>query len=323
MSATRGTAAGGLAGAGGSARVVGVVGLGNMGLPMASRLRAAGYDVHGYDRDPGVIAAARAAGVTIAGGVGELARTCGVLVFLLPGSHVVDPVAAEVAEVPAGERVCDLIVDMSSSSPERTQALGERLALAGIRLVDAPVSGGVSGAREGTLTIMVGGEKDDLDRVAPMLGELGTRIVHVGASGAGHAAKALNNLLSATHLLATSEALVVGTRFGIDPAVLNAAINVSSGRSGSTENKMPRFILTGSFDSGFTSALLAKDIGIAEDLARGLGVDAPIGRAVREWWNDLAAALPDGADHTEIVRPLEERNGLTVRAGATAGAQPV
>lgn len=309
MSATRGA--------------VGVVGLGNMGLPMASRLRSAGYDVHGYDRDPGVSDAARSEGVTIAGGVGALARACRVLVFLLPGSHVVDPVAAEVAAVPADERACELIVDMSSSSPERTQALGERLVQDGIRLVDAPVSGGVTGAQAGTLTIMVGGDEDDLARVEPLLAVLGSRTVHVGGSGAGHAAKALNNLLSATHLLATSEALVVGTRFGIDPAVLNSAINVSSGRSGSTENKMPRFILTGSFDSGFTSALLAKDIGIAADLASGLGVDAPIGRAVRDWWNDLAAGLPAGADHTEIVRPLEERNGLRVRSGATTDAQTV
>lgn len=295
---------------------VGVVGLGNMGLPMAGRLVAAGYPVRGYDRDPAAVAASADAGVEWASGVGELARTCDVLVFLLPGSHVVDPVAAEVAAVPADERRCDLIVDMSSSSPERTQQLGARLADASIRLLDAPVSGGVTGAQAGTLTIMVGGSADDLERVAPMLEEFGARTIHVGASGAGHAAKALNNLLSATHLLATNEALVVGARFGIDPQVLNAAINVSSGRSGSTENKMPRFVLTGRFDSGFTSALLAKDIGIAAELAQGLGIDAPIGRAVGQWWGELAAELDEGADHTEIIRPLETRHGVSVRAGA-------
>ena len=299
-------------------RIIGVVGLGNMGLPMAERLLAAGYDVRGLDRDESANQAAEAAGISLTGDVTQLARSCDVLVFLLPGSHVVDLVAEEVASVPIAERTCDLIVDMSSSSPERTKALGVRLADAGIALLDAPVSGGVAGARDGSLTIMVGGAAADLERTSPMFDKLGSRIIHVGGSGAGHAAKALNNLLSATHLLATNEALIVGLRFGIDPEVLNLAINGSSGRSGSTENKMPRFVLTRSFDSGFTSDLLVKDIGIATELAQGMGVDAPIGRAVGEWWRALAAELAEGVDHTEIIRPLEERNGVVVRSGAVS-----
>lgn len=302
-------------------RVVGVIGLGNMGLPMAARLRAAGYEVHGYDRDERARAAAADAGILIADGVPALARRATVIVLLLPGSHVVDPVAAEILAVASAGRACDLVIDMSSSSPARTRALGVALADAGITLLDAPVSGGVTGAKAGTLTIMVGGPAEALDRSAPILEHLGARIIHVGEAGAGHAAKALNNLLSATHLLATNEALIVGVRFGIDPAVLNSAINVSSGRSGSTENKMPRFVLTGAFDSGFTSALLEKDIGIATTLAEELGVEAPIGRAVETWWTQLAAELDPDADHTEIIRPMEDRNGVHVRAAAQTVAE--
>ncbi len=304
------------------APVIGVIGLGNMGLPMATRLRAAGYDVRGYDRDDSACAAAHAAGIATTESVDALARIAPTIVMLLPGSHVVDPVAADIVRVPRTERACDFVIDMSSSSPGRTRALGASLSESGITLMDAPVSGGVTGARAGTLTIMVGGDDAALERARPLLEHLGARVIHVGATGAGHAAKALNNLLSATHLLATNEALIVGARFGIEPEVLNAAINVSSGRSGSTDNKMPRFVLSGAFDSGFSSALLAKDIGIATNLADEMGMDAPIGRAVEEWWVRLAAQIEPDADHTEIIRPLEADNGVHIRARSSAVAEP-
>ncbi len=303
------------------AGVIGVIGLGNMGLPMAARLRQAGYDVHGYDRDVAASSAAQRTGIATTASVADLARTATTIIMLLPGSHVVDPVAAEISRVPADDRTCDFIIDMSSSSPGRTRSLGAELAEHGITLMDAPVSGGVTGAREGTLTIMVGGGEGALHRARPVLEHLGTRLIHIGDTGTGHAAKALNNLLSATHLMATNEALIVGARFGIDPEVLNSAINVSSGRSGSTENKMPRFILSGTFDSGFSSALLAKDIGIATTLAQEIGIDAPIGRAVQEWWLHLAAQIPPDADHTEIIRPLETESGVQVRARASVLAE--
>lgn len=300
------------------APIIGVIGLGNMGLPMATRLHLAGYEVHGYDRDDAACAAAERSGIVTTASVAELARIATTIIMLLPGSHVVDPVATDIVGVPADARACEFLIDMSSSSPGRTRKLGTALAPHGITLVDAPVSGGVTGAREGTLTIMVGGTPEALEQARPLLEHLGTRVIHVGDTGAGHAAKALNNLLSATHLMATNEALIVGARFGIEPEVLNAAINVSSGRSGSTENKMPRFILSGTFDSGFSSALLAKDIGIATALAQEIGIDAPIGRAVQEWWVRLAGQIPPDADHTEIIRPLEAASGVQVRAHASA-----
>ena len=160
---------------------------------------------------------------------------------------------------------------MGSSEPLRTRELAQRAAARGVELIDAPVSGGVRGALAGSLTIMVGGDPAPVARCRPLLETLGRAVLHVGPVGAGHALKALNNLLSATHLLASCEALAIGRRFGLDPQVMLDAINVSTGRCASTERKLPDFVLTGSYDSGFALALMVKDVGIAVALGEGSG----------------------------------------------------
>jgi len=192
---------------------------------------------------------------------------------------------------------------MSSSEPLRTRALAASLADTGRVLVVAPVSGGVSGARAGTLAVMVGGPDDVVADLEPLLAAMG-RPRHVGPVGAGHALKALNNLMSAAHLLASSEALLTGQRFGLDPAVMLEAVNGSSGRSGSTENKWPNFVLPGTFDSGFALALMLKDIRIALGLAEATGAPSALTARTVELWADAAAELGPDADHTEIVRWL-------------------
>lgn len=285
-----------------------------MGYPMATRLVAAGYEVHGYDRDAGSQARAAAAGVRIVDSAEAVAASADVILLLLPNSDVVDEVAAQLAAAPG--RLVSTIIDMSSSAPMRTQALAERLAADGIILVDAPVSGGVRGAEAGTLTIMAGGAPEQVEALSPIFDTLGSRIVRVGEVGAGHAVKALNNLLSATHLLATNEAVVVAARFGIDPELLLSAVNTSSGRSASSERKLPDFVLTGTFNSGFAAALMEKDVRIAASLADELGVDTPVAHSVLEAWHELGTALEPGADHTEIIRPLEERAEVTIRSMA-------
>jgi 3-hydroxyisobutyrate dehydrogenase len=174
-------------------------------------------------------------------------------------------------------------------------------------MIDAPVSGGVGGAERGSLTIMVGGAGTDVDRVDTLLRTLGSRVLHIGPVGAGHALKALNNLLSATHLLASAEVLEVGTRFGIDPVVLLDAINTSSGRSGSTERKLPDFVLPGRYDSGFGLSLMLKDMRIATGLAQATGAPARLGEAAVALWQDAAQVLAEDADHTEIARWVHER----------------
>jgi 3-hydroxyisobutyrate dehydrogenase len=274
-----------------------------MGAPMADRLAGAGFDVRAFD----VAAAAREA--FRAGGPGRTATTdaaacaegADAVVLMLPSSKVVLDVALRRGLLEALAPGA-LLVDMGSSEPTATRQLAERAAEFRVGVVDAPVSGGVGGAEQGSLTIMVGGADGDVARVEPLLGALGSRVLHVGPVAAGHALKALNNLLSATHLLASAEVLEVGTRFGLDPVVLLDAINTSSGRSGSTERKLPDFVLPGRFDSGFGLGLMLKDMRIATGLAQATGAPARLGEAAVALWQDAAGALPEDADHTEIAR---------------------
>jgi 3-hydroxyisobutyrate dehydrogenase len=171
--------------------------------------------------------------------------------------------------------------------------------------VDAPVSGGVAGAVSGRLTIMAGGAPGDLRRVRGLLDVLGARVLPVGDVGAGHAVKALNNLLSATHLLATSEAMAAAAEFGLDVPTVLGAINEASGRSGSTENKWPNFIVPQTFDSGFSLRLMLKDMRIALGLTESAGTPAALSAAATALWAEAAEALPADADHTEIARWLD------------------
>jgi 3-hydroxyisobutyrate dehydrogenase len=167
------------------------------------------------------------------------------------------------------------------------------------------VSGGVRGAVEGSLTIMVGGPPDACEAITPLLRCLGSRVVRCGEPGSGHAVKALNNLMSAAHLLASSEAIQIGLAFGLDPRVILDVVNGSSGRSGSTMTKWPDYILTGSYDSGFRLRLMVKDMRIALGLAESAGVSATLSSAALELWARAEHDLPEEADHTEIARWLD------------------
>lgn len=291
---------------------IGFVGLGQMGRPMVRCLTSAGSEIHGYDADPGVTAESVADGIVPAGSIADLAARCPTVILMLPNSDIVDAVAGQLATA-ADHGVCRRIIDMGSSEPERTRRLAEQLVSAGIELVDAPVSGGVGAARTGTLTIMAGGTADQYRETAALLAPLGSSITHVGPVGAGHALKALNNLMSACSLVITAEAMTVATRFGIAPATALAVVNTASGRSGSTEAKFPKFVLTGAFDSGFSAALMDKDVGIANRLADDLSIETPLAEAVAHRWHELTTQLARDADHTEIVKPLEARAGVQIR----------
>jgi 3-hydroxyisobutyrate dehydrogenase len=218
---------------------------------------------------------------------------------MLPNSAIVQSVVDDLVAADAVQG--KVIVDMSSSEPLATRALAASLAESGVSLVDAPVSGGVGGAVNGTLTIMVGGDDAAFEQVLPVLSELG-KPIRTGVVGSGHAIKALNNLLSATHLLATSEAMEAGVAFGLDPEVMLAVFNTSSGRSGSTETKWPKFVLPGSYDSGFGLALMLKDMKIAVGLAESTKAPHELGSRAVELWSTAASELPARADHTEVAR---------------------
>ncbi|HJE61672.1 MAG TPA: NAD(P)-dependent oxidoreductase [Nocardiopsis listeri] len=299
----------------GPVREVAFVGLGRMGAPMARLLSEAGYRVRGFDASgptdiPGVGNAATAA---------EAATGADVIILMLPDSTVVESVLREAGVLDA-LAPGTVLLDMGSSEPGRTRVLGPEVAGRDAAMVDAPVSGGVRGARAGTLTIMVGGDDGSVARVRPLLEVLGRQVRHVGPAGAGHALKAINNLLSATHLLVTSEALLAGAEFGLDTEVMLEAINTSSGRSGSTERKWPDFVVGRGFDSGFGLRLMLKDMRIATGLAASTGHRSELGEEAVRLWARAAEELPADADHTEIVRWLEQREDDT--NGSTDTAHP-
>jgi 3-hydroxyisobutyrate dehydrogenase len=282
---------------------VAFVGLGNMGLPMAGRLVAAGATVAGFDVSDAARASLESAGGSAAPSAAQAARDADVVILMLPNSDIVDAVLSGEDGILAAIRPGSIILDMSSSEPLRTRALAESVEAAGARLVDAPVSGGVKGAQNGTLTIMVGGAEEDFDRVRNLLEALGNP-AHVGAIGAGHALKSINNLMSAAHLWATSEAMLTGIAFGLEPDTMLAAINRSSGRSGSTELKWPNFIVPGTYNSGFALSLMLKDMRIATGLAERLGVPHTLSDQVVAHWSAASADLGPSADHTEVARWL-------------------
>jgi 3-hydroxyisobutyrate dehydrogenase len=297
--------------------LVGFVGLGNMGLPMAGRLVEAGYQVSGFDvSESARIAFAQRGGIA-AQTAAAAAENAGVVILMLPDSNVVEAVAKSPAFVAAAGASSPVVVDMSSSEPERTRQLAAFLLDHGVTLVDAPVSGGVKGAVSGKLAVMVGGADDDVHRVADVLTHLG-KIYRAGPVGAGHAVKALNNLMSATHLLVSSEAIMAGQRFGLDPDVMLAIFNASSGRSGSTENKWPNFIVPETYNSGFGLRLMLKDMRIATGLAEQLNLPSRLGEQAVALWAEAAQALPPTADHTEIARWLRDDQPA---AGQSAAGQ--
>ena len=305
----------------GTGTVVGFVGLGNMGIPMTTRLVAAGYQVRGFDTSSLAMANFTAIGPSEAGGfafaagsLGAVGTDADAVIVMLPDSDIVERVIlGRLASSPAesGGLLASLppgatIIDMSSSDPARTQVLARLTADADVTLIDAPVSGGVAGARAGTLAVMVGGPAPAFERFKPMLSAIGSRVVHAGPVGAGHAVKALNNLMSAAHLLVSSEALIAGQRFGLDPAVMLEIINGSSGRSASTENKWPNYILTGKYDDGFAMRLMVKDIKLAVAIEHATGVPATASEAVVAAWETALADLPPDANHTAIARWLAD-----------------
>lgn len=285
-------------------RTIAFVGLGNMGYPMVLNLVGKGYQVRGFDLSKDAVAKAVAAGAVKAATAAEAVADAQALVLMLPNSRIVGSVVEDLivsGALPDGTTV----IDMSSSEPVATRELGARLREAGVGLVDAPVSGGVTGAQKATLSIMAGGDDEDVEHVTELLSTLGT-VIRTGPLGSGHAMKAFNNLLSATHLWATSEVMIAGQRFGLDPATMLTVFNGSSGRSGSTQNKWPNFILPGSYDSGFGLALMLKDMKIALGIADAASTDLVLGEAAVDLWSKAAYDLAPTADHTEIARWIEQ-----------------
>ncbi len=277
------------------------IGLGTMGAPMAGHLAAKGYAVRGWDLSEKARAASP---VPVAASVAQAVAGADAIITMLPDARAVR--AALLADdLLAAAAPGTVIIEMSSSDPLATRELGAELSARGLALVDAPVSGGVRKARDATLAIMVGGKADETARVRPVLEAMGGSIFPCGGLGAGHAMKALNNYVSAAGLVAAVEALAIGARFGLDETTMVDVLNASTGKNNTTEHKLKQQVIPRTFAAGFAIGLMAKDVGAAASLARGVGLDAPLAQAMAERWASAARTLGPEADHTSIARLLE------------------
>jgi 3-hydroxyisobutyrate dehydrogenase len=274
-------------------KTIAFIGLGVMGQLMAANLEAAGFAVQSFDLNKkGNRKSAQ-----------DAAQGADAVITMLPDG---DAVREALLDALPALKPGAVVIDMGSSDPAGTRALGLALSKNDILMVDAPVSGARFKAKDGTLAIMVGGERDAVAKVMPVLQKLGTEIFHVGPLGAGHAVKALNNYLGAAGTLAGFEALLIARALGLEPKPMLDAINASTGRNSTTVRKIPQDVLTGAFASGFKLALMTKDVSIAAALARGLGVHTPFLKESLKHWRAAQKKLPADADHTEIYKYQEK-----------------
>jgi 3-hydroxyisobutyrate dehydrogenase len=271
---------------------VGFIGLGLMGRLMAANLRKAGHRLQTYDIN----------GSGSCRSAADAARGAKFLITMVPDGRAVRK--AITAALP-GLAPGSVVIDMSSSDPENTKNLYKILKKKRIHMLDAPVSGAKGRARDGTLALMVGGERSVLARARKVLLCMGNEIFPTGALGSGHAVKALNNYLGAVGTIAGFEALLVGDAYGLDTRVMIDAINSSTGKNSTTERKIPQQVFTGAFDSGFLLSLMTKDVGIAAGIASGAGVNAPYLRQTLKHWRAAERRLRPRADHTELYHYLK------------------
>jgi 3-hydroxyisobutyrate dehydrogenase len=294
---------------------VAFLGLGDIGAPIASHLTREPFDLVVWNRT-----ASRAErfgtehNVRVAATPADAVRDADVVITCLPSSAEVEAVLHGDHGMLDAFRKGAVLVDCTSGDPPTSRSIAAELGGRGVEFIDAPVSGGTSGAKAGTLTVMWGGEESIFERVRPVIEAFGKKIVHAGPVGAGDALKAVNNALLAVHILSAAEGLAVLAKAGVDPRVALDVINASSGRSNTSENLFPQRVLTREFPRTFRLALLEKDIGIAAVLAEDLEVRTPIIALTAERFHEAREKLGEQADHVEAVRMVEEENGLEIAA---------
>lgn len=285
---------------------IGFIGIGTMGKWMVTNLLKSNYKVKFYDTSTKSYDELISKGGIACYSVEAVCTDVEFLILMLPNSKVVETVLVNEDLAIQYLRKNTIVIDMSSSYVMSTLKLSEQLEKCGLHLVDAPVSGGEIGAKNGSLTIMLGGELEIIKKCTPILSSMGQNIIHVGKVGAGHAVKSINNFLSATTLYATAEAALLAKKLNLDLNIVIDAFNRSSGRSYSTDHKFPNFILNEQYNSNFSLGLMSKDVGLVKDLARELEVPTNLIDIIS---NIYLSAVKTGAfnqDHTEIVKYLEK-----------------
>jgi 3-hydroxyisobutyrate dehydrogenase len=292
---------------------VGFLGLGAIGTPMAAHL-AQRESLTVWNRT-----AARATefaalhGARAAAAPREAASGAEVVITCLPTSREVEALLDGPDGLEAGLQRGALLIDCTSGDPGASRRIAQRLAGKGVAFADAPVSGGVSGAEAGTLTVMVGGDEATFTRARPVLSAFGKRIEHLGPVGAGHAMKAVNNALLAVNLFAVGEALAALVKAGVSARTAVGVLNASSGRSFVSETLVPERVLTGRWPRTFRLALLDKDVGIARTFLHEVGVEGPMLELAGQLLSQARSELGEAADHVEAIRLIERRAGVEVR----------
>lgn len=290
---------------------IGFVGTGKMGVPMIARLIGAGIEVQAYDVNSDALAACQQeTGCDTVNSLGAVSEGVDTVITMLPtGAIVRKAVLGD-----GGQGVADTlaegayVIDMSSSAPWETEQLAHDLAARGITLVDAPVSGGVKRAIDGSLAVFIGGSDEAFARVSPLLEPIGKHRFHAGGTAAGHTTKALNNILSATTVAISTEVVRIAEASGLNPETFVDIVNASTGVSNATLNKMKQFVLSGTYGSGFTLGLMQKDVGIARELADRSKLDVPVAFYVADMWRQALEELGGDVDHTAYDKIITPRD---------------
>ncbi len=293
---------------------IGFVGLGVMGIGMANNLLKAGYELVVYDINPArVELLSDPSKATVVAKNSEIFEQTDTVILMLPNSpHVESAVFGEGGLLESKIPENAFIIDMSSISPVVTEKIAEKLSAKGVKFLDAPVSGGQSGAAEGTLTIMVGGSDELFEDAAPIFQVLGKKIIHCGKNGAGQVVKVVNQLMSAVNLISMSEGFILGTKAGVDPKIMMDVISGGSGRCWAVENRMPE-ILKGNFQPGFTIDLHKKDLGLAMEMATSMNLPLTVTAMVNDIFKTAQIEGKGKLDNGGIITVYEDLLGVKVR----------
>jgi hypothetical protein len=297
---------------------IGFIGLGQMGFHMARRLVEAGHRVMVFDVRSEAIDRLTALGARAAASPRAIADEVETVMASLPTPDIVLAVATGPDGVIEGKRV-RRFVDLSTTGAVMAKRIFAALAAKNIVQIDCPVSGGVTGAAKGTLALMVSGPREEVRAIEPVLPAIGRTFFIGERPGAGQTMKLCNNFLSAAAMTATSEAMVMGVKAGLDPRIMLDVINAGTGRNTATEDKFPRLVLPGTFNLGFTNGLMTKDVGLALSEAQALGVPMDIAQAVARALRLACDEIGADKDVTTVVQPIERRAGVVVRASASKG----
>jgi 3-hydroxyisobutyrate dehydrogenase len=290
------------------------LGLGDIGALIASHLAREPFELVVWNRTASKANDfAQKQGVGIAQTPAQAVTGAEVIITCLPSSVEVEAVLHGENGMLESLRKGAVLIDCTSGDPPTSRSIAAELGGRGVDFIDAPVSGGTTAAKAGTLTVMWGGDESVFERVRPVIEAFGKKIVHAGPVGAGDALKAVNNALLAVHILSAAEGLAVLVKAGVNPATALDVINASSGRSNSSENLIPQRVLTRAFPRTFRLALLEKDIGIAAVLAEDLGVLTPLISLTAERFHEAREKLGEEADHVEAVKMVEAENGLEIK----------